>query len=47
MTDGVPPGPEKTTALFWESAEDYTDVIILGFTYPNIIENKADEFQQK
>ncbi|MBV5350549.1 DUF1887 domain-containing protein, partial [bacterium] len=28
-------------------AEDYTDVIILGFTHPDKSKNKADEFQQK
>ena len=28
-------------------AEDYTDVVILGFTHPDKIENKTDEFQQK
>ncbi len=28
-------------------AEDYTDVSILGFTYPNKPENKADVIQQK
>ncbi|MGI2014865.1 Card1-like endonuclease domain-containing protein [Shewanella oncorhynchi] len=28
-------------------AEDYTDVVILGFTHPNKIKNKADDFQQK
>ena len=28
-------------------AEDYTDVIILGFTRPDKSENKADELQQK
>ena len=27
-------------------AEDCTDVIILGFTNPDKIENKANEFQQ-
>ena len=27
--------------------EDYTDVIILGFTHPDKSRNKADEFQQK
>ncbi len=28
-------------------AENYTDVIILGFTHPDKSKNKADEFQQK
>ncbi len=42
-------GLEKTTGPVLGAllAEDYTDVIILGFTHLNIIENKADEFQQK
>jgi len=42
-------GLEQTTGPVLGAllAEDYTDVVILGFTHPDKIENKADEFQQK
>lgn len=42
-------GLEQTTGPVLAAllAEDYTDVIILGFTHPDKIENKADKFQQK
>ena len=42
-------GLERTTGPVLGAllVEDYTDVIILGFTRPDKIENKADEFQQK
>ena len=42
-------GLEQTTGPVLGAllAEDYTDVIILGFTRSDRIENKADEFQQK
>ncbi|WP_267712942.1 PDDEXK family nuclease, partial [Vibrio parahaemolyticus] len=42
-------GLEQTTGPVLGAllAEDYTDVVILGFTHPDKSENKADEFQQK
>ena len=42
-------GLERTTGPVLGAllAEDYTDVIMLGFTRPDKIENKADDFQQK
>ena len=42
-------GLEQTTGPVLGAllAEDYTDVIILGFTHPDKSEHKADEFQQK
>ena len=42
-------GLEQTTGPVLGAllAEDYTDVIILGFTHPDKKENKADEFQQQ
>ena len=42
-------GLEQTTGPVLGAllAEDYTDVIILGFTHPDKTENRADEFQQK
>lgn len=42
-------GLEQTTGPVLGAllAEDYTDVVILGFTHPDKKENKADEFQQK
>lgn len=42
-------GLEQTTGPVLGAllAEDYTDVVILGFTHPDKTENKADEFQQK
>lgn len=42
-------GLEQTTGPVLGAllAEDYTDVVILGFTNPEKIENKTDEFQQK
>jgi hypothetical protein len=42
-------GLEQTTGpvLGALMAEDYTDVVILGFTHPDKTENRAVEFQQK
>lgn len=42
-------GLEQTTGPVLGAllAEDYTDVVILGFTHPDKTENRADEFQQK
>jgi hypothetical protein len=42
-------GLEQTTGPVLGAllAEDYTDVVILGFTQPDKTENRADEFQQK
>jgi hypothetical protein len=42
-------GLEQTTGPVLGAllADDYTDVIILGFTHPDKSEHKADEFQQK
>lgn len=42
-------GLEQTTGPVLGAllAEDYTDVVILGFTRPDKSENRADEFQQK
>ncbi|MEX5440593.1 DUF1887 family protein [Acinetobacter indicus] len=42
-------GLEQTTGPVLGAllAEDYTDVIILGFTHPDKIENKIDEFHLK
>lgn len=42
-------GLEQTTGPVLGAllAEDYTDVVILGFTHPEKIENKADIFRQK
>lgn len=42
-------GLEQTTGPVLGAllAEDYTDVVILGFTHPDKSENKADEFQHK
>jgi hypothetical protein len=42
-------GLEQTTGPVLGAllVEDYTDVVILGFTRPDKTENKADEFQQK
>jgi len=42
-------GLEQTTGPVLGAllAEDYTDVVILGFTHPDKIENRTDEFQQK
>jgi hypothetical protein len=42
-------GLEQTTGPVLGAllAEDYTDVVILGFTHPDKTENKANEFQQK
>ena len=42
-------GLEQTTGPVLGAllAEDYTDVIILGFTHPDTIENKIDEFHLK
>lgn len=42
-------GLEQTTGPVLGAllAEDYTDVIILGFTHPDKTENKAEEFQHK
>lgn len=50
MTDlRVSLGLEQTTGPVLGAllAEDYTDVIILGFTHPDKSENKTDEFKQK
>jgi len=50
MTDfRVSLGLEQTTGPVLGAllAEDYTDVIILGFTHPDKSKNKTDEFQQK
>ena len=42
-------GVEQTTGPVLGAllAEDYTDVVILGFTHPDKTENRAVEFQQK
>lgn len=42
-------GIEQTTGPVLGAllAEDYTDVVILGFTHPDKTENRADEFQQE
>lgn len=42
-------GLEQTTGPVLGAllAEDYTDVVILGFTHPDKTEDRADEFQQK
>jgi len=42
-------GLERTTGPILGAllAEDYTDVVILGFTHPDKTETKADKFQEK